>query len=120
MSAPNILVVDDEPLIALMVADQPSELGYQVEGPAHNLEDAKRLATNAAIDAALIDVNLGNGVRSSPIAEILVERKIPFTFVTGYHEVADERFHHARFYRSPFSLRACARQSRKCWRRGPA
>ena len=51
MSAPNILVVEDEPLIATLIVDQLLELGYLVEGPAHNLDDSRWLATNASVAA---------------------------------------------------------------------
>jgi two-component SAPR family response regulator len=99
-----LLVVEDDILIAGMVADQLGELGYLVAGPAHSLQDGKRLAVDAPIDGALIDVNLGRGVLSSPIADILIERKIPFLFVTGYNEVPEDRFRHISLLPKPFTL----------------
>jgi hypothetical protein len=45
-----MLVVEDDILIAGMVADQLADLGYLVAGPAHSLEDGKRLAVDAPID----------------------------------------------------------------------
>jgi two-component SAPR family response regulator len=99
-----LLVVEDDILIAGMVADQLGELGYLVAGPAHSLKDGKRLAIDAPIDGALIDVNLGRGTLSSPIADILIDRRVPFLFVTGYNEVPEDRFHHISLLPKPFTM----------------
>jgi two-component SAPR family response regulator len=98
-----LLIIEDDMLIAGMVADQLTELGYLVAGPAYSLEDGKRLAIDAPIDGAMIDVNLGRGTLSSPIADILIERKIPFLFVTGYNEVPEVRFRHISVLPKPFT-----------------
>jgi two-component SAPR family response regulator len=110
MSVPKIeprkvlLIVEDDILIASMVADQLAELGYVVAGPAYSLEDGKRLANDVSIDGALIDVKLERGALSSPIADILIERKIPFLFVTGYNEVPDVRFRNISVLPKPFTV----------------
>jgi two-component SAPR family response regulator len=110
MSVPKIeprkvlLIVEDDILIASMVADQLAELGYVVAGPAYSLEDGKRLANDVSIDGALIDVKLERGALSSPIADILIERKIPFLFVTGYNEVPDVRFRNISVLPKPFTI----------------
>jgi two-component SAPR family response regulator len=110
MSVPKIdprkvlLIVEDDMLIAGMVADQLAELGYVVAGPAYSLEDGKRLANDVSIDGALIDVKLERGALSSPIADILIERKIPFLFVTGYNEVPDVRFRNISVLPKPFTI----------------
>jgi DNA-binding response OmpR family regulator len=99
-----LLVVDDEVLIADLVADQLGDLGYSVAGPAYTLEDGKRLARDAAIDGALIDVHLGRGGLSTPIAEILKERKIPFLFASGFNDAPDKRFRDIAILTKPFSM----------------
>jgi two-component SAPR family response regulator len=110
MSVPKIdprkvlLIVEDDMLIAGMVADQLAELGYVVAGPAYSLEEGKRLANDVSIDGALIDVKLERGALSSPIADILIERKIPFLFVTGYNEVPDVRFRNISVLPKPFTI----------------
>jgi two-component SAPR family response regulator len=110
MSVPKIeprkllLIVEDDILIASMVADQLAELGYVVTGPAYSLEEGKRLANDVSIDGALIDVKLERGALSSPIADILIERKIPFLFVTGYNEVPDVRFRNISVLPKPFTI----------------
>lgn len=79
----RILVVEDEMLIAMMLEDMLGALGYAVVGPFANLDSALAAAASEALDAALLDVNLG-GRTVYPVAEKLVERKLPFAFVTGY------------------------------------
>jgi CheY-like chemotaxis protein len=79
----KVLVVEDEPLVAMMIEDMLTDLGYTVVGPAMQLADGLRLAETAQFDAAVLDINL-NGVRSFPVADVLQARGIPFLFATGY------------------------------------
>jgi CheY-like chemotaxis protein len=83
LSGRNVLVVEDEPLVAMMVEDMLMDLGCTVVGPAMQLAEGMRLAETAQIDAAVLDINL-NGARSFPIADLLKARGIPFLFATGY------------------------------------
>lgn len=87
MSAKEIMkvfVVEDEVFVAYEMEDMLLELGFEVVGPALNAEDAQKIARNSDIDAAFLDVNLGGGKTSEPVAAILRERGIPFVFVTAY------------------------------------
>ena len=78
----HILVVDDEPLIAMLAEDWLLELGHTVVGPAHDLSTGLALAqTN--IDAAIIDITLGKDT-AYPIAKILAAKGVPFAFATGH------------------------------------
>ena len=76
------LLVEDEPLVALMIEDMLADLGIDVALSASTLADALA-ATEADFDFALLDINL-KGERSFPAAEALRRRGKPFTFVTGY------------------------------------
>ena len=46
----RILVVDDEPLVAMMVEDWLAELGFQPVGPANSVASALRFASEEKID----------------------------------------------------------------------
>lgn len=79
----RILVVEDEMTIALMIEDMLTDLGHDVVELAMRLPRALAAARNETFDFAILDVNL-DGHRSSPVAEVLIERGIPFVFATGY------------------------------------
>jgi CheY-like chemotaxis protein len=99
----RLLIVEDESLLALTMADQLAELGYAVVGPACTMSEARHLADAAAIDGALLDLNM-NGVWSHEIADILSGRKIPFMFVTGYAEPPVGLYRNIRVLQKPFDL----------------
>lgn len=78
----NILLVEDEMLVAMLLESALEPEGCNVIC-AGFVEQATLLATERAIDAAVLDVNL-HGKRSYPVAEALSARGIPFVFATGY------------------------------------
>jgi PAS domain S-box-containing protein len=84
----RILLVEDEPLVAMDVDQALVALGCQVVGPAATLAEALRLAEEEAprLDAAVLDVNLG-GQAAFPVADLLVRHGVPVVFATGYSEV---------------------------------
>ena len=83
---PRILIVEDEPLIALGIQDLLQSAGFEVVGMAGKLEKALRLISLANFDAAIVDANLA-GVRSTPAAIALVELGLPFIVLSGYSAV---------------------------------
>ena len=82
-SMPRVLVVEDEPLIAMMVKDWLGELGCQTVGPANTVAQALGLIAGAPVDAALLDVSLRNQ-DCSEVAEALHKQGVPFAFATGH------------------------------------
>jgi CheY-like chemotaxis protein len=79
----RILVVEDEPLVAMLLEEMLLELGCQVVGPAFSIAEASRMAEEEALDAAVLDVNV-NGEWSYSVAAILTARAVPFAYATGY------------------------------------
>ena len=79
----TILIVEDEPIVAMMVEDMLSDLGAAAIGPASTLEGALERARNGDFHAAILDLNL-NGERTGQVAEVLRGRGLPFVFATGY------------------------------------
>jgi two-component SAPR family response regulator len=69
----------------MLLEDMLADLGYEIVGTASRLDEATGLARTANCDLAILDVNL-NGHQSYPVADIFVERGIPFMFATGYGE----------------------------------
>jgi CheY-like chemotaxis protein len=80
----RVLVVEDEALLALDLQYAFEDAGAEVLGPALSLMQAlETVAHAAAIDLAVLDVDLA-GEDVYPIAEILLQRGVPFVFHTGH------------------------------------
>ncbi|OWJ71310.1 signal transduction histidine kinase [Haematobacter missouriensis] len=79
----NILLVEDQVLIAMDVEAMLGDLGYDNVSAARASGEALSMIERAAPDLAVLDVNLGRDT-SFPVAEELIRRKIPFIFATGY------------------------------------
>lgn len=80
----RILVVEDEYFIAAELKRTLEKEGAVVVGPVGNLAAGLELA-DQPIDAALLDVNLGEAM-SYPIADRLHDSGIPYMFLTGYDD----------------------------------
>jgi CheY-like chemotaxis protein len=81
----TILLVEDEYLIAMDMADQLREAGATVLGPVGSVDEAIDLIDEHVhdLDAAVLDVNLGFGRTAYPIADRLAEIGVPYVFATG-------------------------------------
>ncbi len=81
----QVLIVEDEPLIAEDIKAALEQVGYAVTGIAFNKEQAFALLQNKTPDLALLDINLGNNTDGITIAEFINEHcKIPFLYLTSY------------------------------------
>lgn len=99
-----VLLVEDEPLISMMIVDMLSDNGHQVDGPYCRFNEALAAATNNELQAGILDVNV-SGESVYPIAETLSRRRIPFVFVTGYSaDSIDPRFNHVPVLQKPVEL----------------
>jgi len=79
----RLLVVEDEVLIAMLLEDLLSDLGFAPGWHADNVAQALALVSEEqAIDGAILDLNL-HGLAIDPVAHKLAERNIPFCFMTG-------------------------------------
>src|SRR6476660_21335 len=86
--AKRILVVEDEPMIRMLLEDMLGELGYTIAAEAARIEEALEATKNADFDLAILDADL-NGQPASPVADALVTRGTPFVFATGYGSVPE-------------------------------
>jgi len=78
----SILIVEDEPLVALDVRAALNAAGASVVSAA-NCSEALRMAESPGLSAAIVDIDLGRGEDCSEVCERLSERRIPFLFFTG-------------------------------------
>jgi PAS domain S-box-containing protein len=98
----RILVVDDEPLIAMDMVASLEDEGCEIVGPATTLRRALTLVETEDIDAALLDANLA-GDPVDELAAVLVRRGIPFAFVSGYgREGLPQAYQEMPLIRKPF------------------
>lgn len=101
----RILVVEDEPLIAMVIEDFLETLGHAVAGSADSVETALALVADGGFDAAILDVNLRGGEASWPVADALRSAGKPFLLATGGHvQPPPDRFADAPLLRKPFTM----------------
>ena len=79
----RILIIEDEPIIALDLQDFLVDAGFDVVGIAGKLDKALEMIESVAFDAAVVDANLA-GVSAAPAASALTGRSIPFVVLSGY------------------------------------
>jgi DNA-binding response OmpR family regulator len=98
LAGKRVLVVEDEPVVSMLVKDELRGAGAEVLGPASTVDRALRLveavAADGAISAAVLDINL-DGQRVEPVADRLAALGVPFLFATGYGEGCDTGGHGA-------------------------
>ena len=104
----RILVVEDEATIAMLVEEMVLDFGSEVVGSAAKMEEALRLASDASLDAAILDVNVGGAV-VYPVADLLRGRGVPMIiFATGYGGELPSRFRKDAALSKPFSYEELA------------
>jgi CheY-like chemotaxis protein len=101
----RILVVEDEMMLAMMLADFLK--AYDCTPiMAARVENALQLVATTAFDVALLDVNVA-GEAVYPVAQELDRRRIPFVFVTGYTDQGmDADYRNRPALTKPFSTAA--------------
>lgn len=97
----RVLIVEDNFWIALMMSDEVNDLGCVAVGPARSVSDALALAHAQTLDAALVDIKLGDEV-AFPVAQVLADRNIPFIFATGSSGPPDTPFQDVPVLPKPF------------------
>ncbi len=80
----RVLILEDEFMIAMEFETVVLDAGFEVVGPAADVEAALTLIEANPPDVGVLDVNLGHGTTSAPIADRLSAIGIPFILCTGY------------------------------------
>jgi CheY-like chemotaxis protein len=97
----QVMIVEDEMLVALDLQESVKALGYAVVGPFGRLAEAIEGAAAQPIDFAILDLNL-NGEMTYDLAEQLEKRGIPIVFTTGYESDAiHSRLNNCRVLNKP-------------------
>jgi DNA-directed RNA polymerase specialized sigma24 family protein/CheY-like chemotaxis protein len=85
--ATNVLIIEDEPIIAMDVEHIVRSLGHDVAGIARTHNEAVALARNGGIGLVLADIQLADGSSGiNAVNEILQNIELPVIFITAYPE----------------------------------
>ena len=79
----QVLIVEDETLVAMLIEDYLRELGCEIALSASRVAKAMKSIETCRIDAAVLDVNVA-GDSISELVETLKKRGIPFILASGY------------------------------------
>jgi len=99
-----ILIVEDQPFIAVDVEDVARQLGATLVGSTARLPNALTLLEATPWDVALVDVHLTNGVKAYPVADRLLNKGIPFAFLTAADEEIEPQYLGTPVLRKPFGV----------------
>lgn len=84
MTTHDILILEDEAIIAMDMEMTLESHGYTILGPCGDLKSARAALAGNRPKVALLDVNLGRGETSFPLAEELHDLGVPVVFLSGY------------------------------------
>ncbi|KQW70680.1 hypothetical protein ASE17_17550 [Phenylobacterium sp. Root77] len=103
MTGPRVVLVEDEPLVAMMMEDLLADLGCEVAASFGSLAPAMAWLDrqDPLPDGAVLDVNLGGGETVFPLAEALRARGVPFVFATGYGVLPSDGYPDTPLIRKP-------------------
>jgi DNA-binding response OmpR family regulator len=99
----NVLIVEDEFMLAVMLQDMVETLGVPRVSHAATLADALDLVAQESFDFAFLDINLGKE-NSIPVARVLAERDTRFVFASGYDAKFDSEGVSAPLLRKPLGI----------------
>ena len=114
----TVLIVDDEPLVRMLVIDTLEELGYHAIEASDGATALKVLQSPARIDLIITDVGLPNGMNGRQVADAARELRsdLKVLFITGYAENAVLNQGHLRqgmhVLTKPFEVAELARKIR--------
>lgn len=93
MPSLRVMIIEDEPLIAMAMEMLVEDLGGQPTGTHGTVKEAiAAIESEPRIDVALLDCNLGREP-AWPVAEALAKRSVPFAFTSGQGiKDIDQRF----------------------------
>jgi two-component SAPR family response regulator len=98
----KVLIIEDEPLISMFIEDSLADIGCTTVGTITRLSGAASKIDEVECDVIMLDVNL-SGEQTIELAELLLKRRLPFIFSTGYgHSGIPPHLHHVPVLQKPF------------------
>jgi CheY-like chemotaxis protein len=114
-----VLVIDDEPLVRMLIVDVLEDLGCVVTEASDGPSGMKVLQSDACIDLLVTDVGLPNGMNGRQVADAAraLRPDLKIIFVTGYAENAvlnhGHLDHGMSIVTKPFNMADLARRVRE-------
>ena len=109
MGQVSILLVEDEVFIRMMLVQMVEELGHKVVAEASSVDVGQSLAKTGEYGLAILDINL-QGFNVWPVAEVVMDRGLPFFFLSGYSpEVLPDGFNGTPLLNKPCTLKMLKR-----------
>jgi DNA-binding response OmpR family regulator len=114
----RVLLLEDDPLIALDLETFLRDLGAEVVIAAGATEPALRVALTTPLDAALLDIQVGDGFGGIDLGRQLKTLGIAIIFISGFVGLLQERpeardLHPYAWFGKPFQPRALAKTLRR-------
>src|SRR5262245_9466723 len=82
LAGKRILIVEDEIIVALDLANKITADGAKAIGPVATVSAALDVIANTELDGVILDVKL-RGEMAFPVADVLADHHTPFVFVTA-------------------------------------
>lgn len=107
MTTGCVLILDDEALVAMLLADCLEELGWSNVESALTIEEAFDIIERHSVRLAILDCNLGGDVMAWPVADRLARDGVSFLFSSGLSgEQLPSRHADRPMLAKPFTLAA--------------
>jgi CheY-like chemotaxis protein/DNA-directed RNA polymerase specialized sigma24 family protein len=85
--ATSVLIIEDEPIIALDIESMVQDLGHEVTGIARTHKEAVQMVRTRRPGLVLADIQLADGSSGlDAVNEILTDIDVPVIFITAYPE----------------------------------
>lgn len=113
MESLNILVMEDDAVIAMLLSEVLAAMGHKVCATAATGDDGVRAAARYRPDLLIVDEQLGAGSGVAAVGEILRFDPVPHLFVTGNSDSVRSQIPDAVVIQKPFSQEQLSRAMQK-------
>jgi CheY-like chemotaxis protein len=104
LSGLRVLLVEDEPLIAVMLKEYVEDMGCRFHQTTPTTEAALEALETIVPDVVILDLTLAGAEPNFEVADELAAREIPFVFCSGHQpDILPERYRSRPFLGKPFS-----------------
>jgi DNA-binding response OmpR family regulator len=102
--SPRILIIEDDPLMGLLLKEVLESYRYTVDNPIGVIADAMDLLKTEHYDFVILDIKL-HSYDGFTVAHYLLTKDIPFAFSTGYaQDSIPARYQHIPFFQKPYDM----------------